>query len=662
MKFWIFDFGFSIAGAKRKSEIKNRKLNGSTRRYSASAWVVGIVFTIVLLAACQTQPNQVFIEVDGSRQSLTTEAATVRQALEEASIELGPLDRVKPDLYVQLEPGLTIVVTRVSEEIITEREIIPFERQTIVNEALASGETRLAQLGVNGEEEISIRVVYENGQEVSRTEVSRATVIEPVPEILVVGPQDTLPPVPVSGTITYISNGNAWLMRNSSSSRRALTTDGRLDGRVFSLSPTGRHLLYTTELTDEIEMPLNDLWLASTTIVGEKPITLGIQGVLQAEWSPVVTASLVAYSTAQRTANPPGWQANNDLWLFSPPLGDSPPADEPFAQPVQILPPNTQGLYPWWGTTFIWSPDGSKLAYARADQVGVIDLAALLESAQEGSTQAQATPGPSPDNFTTPLLDFVPLQTFSDWVWIPGISWSPDGKFIAATVHGPPLTSEPAEESQVFDLWLISADGSVSARVAEQVGMWANPAWSKAGIAFGQAVDPLQSVNSRYHIYVVDKDGSNKRQIFPFREELGVQLPELVWSPEAENLLFVYNGNLHMTRRDGGLPKQLSADGRASHPRWAPAPSVTITGTASITATGNITATGIITPTPTAAATATPTPQPATSTRTRTATPSPAATLQTPTATLTATQPRPTATSLPTRTPTAQDTATPQTE
>jgi len=691
MKFWVCDFGFSIAGAKRKSEIKNRKLNSSTRRYSASAWVVGIVFTIVLLAACQTQPNQVFIEVDGSRQTLTTEAATVRQALDEADVELSPLDRVKPDLYVQLEPGLTIVVTRVREEIITEREIIPFERQTIVNEAflvsvtegapvpcgaeeglratavalraneaLASGETRLAQLGVNGEEEVSIRIVYENGQEVSRTEVSRATVIEPVPEILVVGPQDTLPPVPVSGTITYISNGNAWLMRNSSSSRRALTTEGRLDGRVFSLSPTGRHLLYTTELTDEIDLPLNDLWLASTTIVGEKPITLGIQGVLQAEWSPVVTASLVAYSTAQRTANPPGWQANNDLWLFSPPLGDSPAADEPFAQPVQILPPNTQGLYPWWGTTFIWSPDGAKLAYARADQVGVIDLAALLESAQEGSTQAQATPGPSPDNFTTPLLDFVPLQTFSNWVWVPGISWSPDGKFIAATVHGPPLTSEPAEESQVFDLWLISADGSISARVAEQVGMWANPAWSKAGIAFGQAVDPLQSVNSRYHLQVVDKDGSNKRQIFPFREELGVQLPELVWSPEAENLLFVYNGNLHITRRDGGLPKQLSTDGRASHPRWAPAPSVTITGTTSITATGDITSTGIITPTPTAAATATATPQPATPTRT--ATPSPAATLQTSTPPPTATQPRPTATPSPTRTPTVQDTPTSQTE
>jgi uncharacterized protein YabE (DUF348 family) len=108
--------------------------------------------------ACQTGPNQVFIEVDGGRQALTTEAATVREALVEAKIELGSLDRVKPDLYAQLEPGLAIVVTRVREKIETKREVIPFQRQTLTNEALATGESRVSQLGVNGEDEVSIRL------------------------------------------------------------------------------------------------------------------------------------------------------------------------------------------------------------------------------------------------------------------------------------------------------------------------------------------------------------------------------------------------------------------------------------------------------------------------------------------------------------------------
>jgi hypothetical protein len=548
--------------------------------YLATKWgfLAGLLMATFPITACQTQPQQIFIEVDGRRQTLTTEATTVREALAEADVVLGSLDRVNPDLYVQLEPGLVIVVTRVSEETERERKTIPFERQTVVNEALAPGETRLAQLGVSGEEEISIRIVYEDGAEVSRTEISRVIVIEPVPEILIIGPQGELPSVPIEGAIAYLSNGNAWLMRDSSGSRRALTTEGNLDGRVFSLSPDGRQLLYTQKLTDEIELPLNELWLASTTIVGEKPITLGIQGVLHAEWSPVVNQSLIAYSTAERTANPPGWQANNDLWLLD--LSEKNAATAK-PKPVKLIEPNTQGLYPWWGTTFTWSPDGEKLAYARPDQIGIINLTV--------SSTLTTT--------LTPLVDFVPLKTFSEWVWVPGLSWSPDGKFVAATIHGPPLASEPAEESQVFDLWLLSVDSTISATVTEQVGMWSKPAWGEAGIAFGQAINPLQSVNSRYTIQLIDRDGSNKRQLFPFKEQTGVQLPELAWSPTKESLLFVYNGNLYIVSSQGGPPRQLTINSQASHPQWVSQALPITTSTTTVTTTTQITKSNSVTPT-----------------------------------------------------------------
>jgi len=554
------------------------------------------------LAACQPQPNPVVIEVDGGRHALTVAAAdtTVRDALTQANVELGKLDRVKPDLYTQLEPGLVIVVTRVREELKTTREVVPFERSTVVNEALAPGESRIAQLGVNGQAEITTRIVYENNTEVSRTEISRTPITPPVPEVMVIGPTGALPTVQVEGTIAYMANGNAWLIRGANNSRRALTTQGQLDGRVFGLSPDGRRLLYTTALSPTtVAAPLNNLWLANTTIIGEPPITVGLQGVLHAEWSPVISHPLVAYSTAARSATPPGWQANNDLWLFAPPADTA----AKIIKPVQIIPPNTQGLYPWWGTSFSWSPDGSMLAYARADQIGVIKL--ITASAAISGT-------------FTPLVDFTPLQTFSDWVWVPGLSWSPDGKFIAAVVHGAPLASESAEESQAFDLWLLAVDGSILAKVAEQVGMWANPVWGPAGIAFGQAVNPLQSVNSRYSIQLIDRDGSNRRQIFPFQQEPGVQFPEMVWSPNGQQLLFGYNGNLYITGAGGGAPQQLSNDGQASNPRWALAAAPVFTGGLTITPTATVT------PTVTASATATRTPTP-TATR-RQATPTPSAT------------------------------------
>ncbi|MCB0191049.1 MAG: G5 domain-containing protein [Anaerolineae bacterium] len=554
-------------------------MNLSNAAFTQKGWFFLLGLALLLANACQSQPKQVTIEVDGSTEQVSTEASTVREVLEQAKVELGALDRVSPDLYANIKSDTTIVVVRVTEDIEIEQEIVPFEQQTVVNEALPKGETRLAQLGVNGREEISIRVVYEDGEEISRMEIARTVVEPPIPEILVVGPQDSLPPVPIDGTIAYMSNDNAWLVRNSSNSRRALTTDSDLDGRVFSLSPDGRRLLYTTALTNEIELPLNELWLASTTIVGEKPITLGVQGILHAEWSPVLTDARIAYSTAERTPNPPGWRANNDLWLLVPPdfsVTEDERDDTSRPEPIEILPANTQGLYPWWGTTFVWSPDGSKMAYARADQIGVIDLETEVNE---------------PNDRITPLLDFSPLDTFSDWVWVPGISWSTDGQFLAATVHGPPAASESAEESQVFDLWLLSIDGTISAKVAERVGMWSNPMWGGAGIAYGEALTPLQSVNSRYRIMTVDRDGSDRRQIFPFNEEIGVQIPELAWSPDNENLLFTYNGNLFITSRQGGLPRQITTDGQVTHPRWSINEPVVITATLPLTATPSLTVT-----------------------------------------------------------------------
>lgn len=524
------------------------------------------LLAVMLLFACQPQPVQVFIEVDGGRQSLTTRASTVRAALAEANVTLGPLDRVNPDLYSELESGLVIRVIRVSEEIVTEREGVPFEQQTVINEALAAGETRLAQAGVNGEDEVSTRIVYEDGVEVSRTEISRVTVIQPSPEILVIGPRGQLSPVPLEGTIAYLSGGNAWLMRDSSGSRRPLTTGGDLDGRVFSLSGDGRYLLYTRKITDNLDLPLNELELAPTTIVGEASISLGLSGILQAEWSPVISQSVVAYSTAERTANAPGWRANNDLWLLTLSQG------RPAGRPVELVPANTQGLYPWWGASFTWSPGGGQLAYARPDQIGLVSL-------QEGNTRRATTAG---------LVDFAPLKTFSEWVWVPGLSWSPDERFIAATVHGQPLAAEPAEESPAFDLWLLGLDGQTAIPVVKQVGMWANPVWGADGIAYGQALNSLESASSRYSIQVMDRDGSNRRQLFPFREEPGVEFPELAWLPGGQQLLFIYNGNLYVVDSRGGPPRQLTSDGQASRISWA-AEAPPLTDTGAITTTTAVT-------------------------------------------------------------------------
>ena len=492
-----------------------------------------------MFVACRQSPNQITIEVDQGEITLSTQAETVREALAEAEVTLNELDRVKPDLNYQLKPVMSIEVIRVSQSMQTITQTIPYNRQVVVNEALAPDEQRLAQLGINGLQEALVQVTVENGIEVERLNLEEKVLLEPVDEILLVGRREDLGTVPISGTIVYLSGRNAWLMKDSSEARRPLTQVGDLDGHVLSLSPDGSQLLYSRSVTDVLSAPLNEVWLIDTVIVGEDPISLALKSVLYAQWSPLISQTLVAYSTAQRVPSQPGWRANNDLWLWD--------VSTPITQAVQILEPNNSRLYAWWGTNFAWSPNGVYIAYANASEVGVIEL-----ESQKAST----------------LKTFEPYQTNSDWVWVPSLSWSPDGQFLATVIHSPPLQNEPPTLSQGFDVWLLAVDGSLEAMIREKAGIWSNPIWHSNGLTFGQALQPLQSANSAYQLVGVDVDGSNAHTRFSTDFGSGLSFPEMAWAKGQDDLLFVYQNDLYLLPDNGLLPQKLTADGLSRQPIW----------------------------------------------------------------------------------------------
>ena len=61
-------------------------------------------------------------------------------------------------------------------------------------------------------------------------------------------------------------------MRESSDLRRNITGSGDLDGWVFDLSQDGSHLLFTRATHGDAGTPLNTLWMARTSLVGEEPV------------------------------------------------------------------------------------------------------------------------------------------------------------------------------------------------------------------------------------------------------------------------------------------------------------------------------------------------------------------------------------------------------
>ncbi|MEZ4592374.1 MAG: hypothetical protein R3D55_14705 [Chloroflexota bacterium] len=57
------------------------------------------------------------------------------------------------------------------------------------------------------------------------------------------------------------------------------------------------------------------LWVIGTQR-GARPQELGIENVLWADWNPNrLSPYQIAYTTANPVDQPPGWEANNDLWL-----------------------------------------------------------------------------------------------------------------------------------------------------------------------------------------------------------------------------------------------------------------------------------------------------------------------------------------------------------
>lgn len=131
---------------------------------------------------------------------LHTVAETVREAIEEAGVTLSALDRVEPGMDTLIKAVDNIIVLKVEEKIIKEFETIPFENQIKPNENLEKGFTKVVSKGKDGKKEISIKVVYENGEEVKREIVGEKIIQEPVAGIIEEGTKTTL--ISSRGTVT----------------------------------------------------------------------------------------------------------------------------------------------------------------------------------------------------------------------------------------------------------------------------------------------------------------------------------------------------------------------------------------------------------------------------------------------------------------------------
>jgi len=523
------------------------------------------LFPLLLLwvatsAACQPREAAnrfiVFLVADGRELTYSLdEPMTVEEFLSrpDVNVRVGDADRLTPPRFTQLSDGMRITIVRVSETTECETQVLPFSREIIQNEGMQPNEERVVQPGQNGSQQVCYRVIVEDGVARDRIPTGSPTVLRaPVNEILYVGISTNVEPIPIVGTLAYINNKNAWIITGSSTAKRPLTNTGNLDSHVLSLSSDGQRLLFTTRSEDPAFV--NQLWMSETNM-NAQPIRLVPTNVIYAEWINN-RSNTFAYSTSEPQAVAPFWRSLNNLLTMQ-----IDPSTGSALNNAIVVPESSGGLSGWWGTVYRWSPDGQRVAYVRADSVGIVGA----------------------DGSLKPLASYATFRTTQNWSWRSNVSWSADSKLLAASVHGPPLGSEPPETSPVFNAVSAEVNGRYTAMLHESAGMWSSPVYSpllegvnEAAIAYLRARDPYNSVNGEYDLVVADRDGSNARAIFPSPSQPGIVIRDfgitpqtLAWSPDGRQIAVIYQGNLWVVDVVTDAAYQLTFDGQSEHPVWS---------------------------------------------------------------------------------------------
>ena len=485
--------------------------------------------------------------------------STVQQAISAGNLQLGGLDRTDPPLYSLLEDNASIRIIRVKEEFEVEEEAIPFEQLRQPTELLPEGQLQMdpVQKGEPGLRQITYRILYEDGKEVSRAFFSSEVIKQPVPQIVLVGVLPLISHFEIPGRLAYLFNGDAWIMEGMTNDRRPVITSGDLDGRVFSLSPDANYLLFTRRSADAEQ--INELWVADLSADPVKEIDLQVENIVHfADWIPNSNSKIV-FSTVEPRSTPPGWQANNDLYALS----FSPSGWVSKWQEKPVLEPNSGGIYGWWGMDFSWSPNGDRLAYTRPDGIGLLDF-------ETGAI--------------TSTLDILPFQTGGDWAWVPGLSWGPNGDVVYTVNHTPEEGAASPEQSPIFDVVAVPQSTGNPVTLVRQTGMFGYPVASPLQLGVGngndyqvaylQAVFPNQSDSSRYRLVAMDRDGSNRRTLFPAEDKPGLEPQQVAWSPaviperNSYAIAVLYQGNLWLIDSSTDEATQVTGDGLISRVSW----------------------------------------------------------------------------------------------
>lgn len=170
----------------------------------------------------------VTVHADGGSVEIYTTAAKVKDVIEKAGVELGPLDKIDPPLVASVTAEADVNIVRVDKVVEETTHPLPFETVKQEDKTLLKGREKVVQQGQEGVLVKSIEKVYEDGVLVSEQVVARTVEQESQARIVAIGTQAE--PKTVSNAVAVLS---------------AETQEVTLDGMTFGVKGVLKNVTLT---------------------------------------------------------------------------------------------------------------------------------------------------------------------------------------------------------------------------------------------------------------------------------------------------------------------------------------------------------------------------------------------------------------------------------
>ena len=484
------------------------------------------IFVLLSLVACSEESESstsflVVLRVDEIERAYRfTKNHTVADLLSKADLTLNEGDHLSHSMDASLDDGMIITVQKSGDWTDCVLRPIPYGELRLPNELLNPGENRLGPGGKDGIERVCTYFQVRDGG-TNQTEI-RSEIIKPAIEQITFFGVDLLEVgLPIKGTLSYISHGTVWIVRDHSDHRSAFSQAFDADGYVFELSPDGESLLFTRRY--ELEEK-NQLWLLrSTSDLNLPSLQLDVHNVSVATWHPREQDTIFTYHEVE---SPTLQRHQLDL-------------RNGVLQTIETV--HLQ-LDTTAENRLLLNNEGTQFAYSGNNGIGTINL--RYEE-------------------TYPLSLFAAKNQENNLFWVPEVSWSYDDKVLITTI---PMSTE--NQPNRYDIVAYFMEDEIRVTLFENVGQKAIARYSpraSTNIAF------TQNHAGHYALFISDQDASNERLLFPLTEDIPIaDVSEFSWSPNGQQLLAVADGNLWLIEVDSGQAWQLTGDGGVSAIDWAP--------------------------------------------------------------------------------------------